>query len=203
MILTERPNISSTCRQTERKKETRGEDSHFNLCTLKVKFTHLKSQKNLGMHNNLLTGSSSDSVFFHRNFPVHFTVHSLTVHSLKPQWTMITSISSLQCAKSSGETGLTVVWAKKTKQTKYCKKTWANKSDNNQKHFISGTVNETQKKQREAENWSLNSLLMKLDLHWWETWQFQWFLNDKTSQFTPQKTTKKPKRHRPKQPDGP
>lgn len=93
------------------------------------------------MHDNLLTGSSSDSVFFHRNFPVHFTVHSLTVHSLKPQWTMITSISSLQCAKSSWETGLTVVWAKPKK--KHCK-TWANKSRNNKKHFIFGTVCMTQ-----------------------------------------------------------
>lgn len=65
------------------------------------------------MHDNLLTGSSSDSVFFHRNFPIHFTAHSLTVHSLKPQWTMITSISSLQCAKSSWDegAGLTVARA--------------------------------------------------------------------------------------------
>lgn len=100
------------------------------------------------MHNNLLTGSSSDSVFFHRNFPIHFTVHSLTVHSLKPQWTMITSISSLQCAKSSWETGLlTVVWAK-IKQNKKAKQEQI-RADKKKKHFILETVYFTRRMEAE------------------------------------------------------
>lgn len=54
------------CLYGENEAEAGGEDNYFNLCTLKVKFTHLKSsEKNPGMQENLVTGSSSDSVCFY------------------------------------------------------------------------------------------------------------------------------------------
>lgn len=54
------------CLYGEKEAEAGGEDNYFNLCTLKVKFTHSKSsEKNPGMQENLVTGSSSDSVCFY------------------------------------------------------------------------------------------------------------------------------------------
>lgn len=103
---------------------------------------------------------------------------------------MITSISSLQCAKNllGRRADSSMSKEKKTNKQPIQQKNIANKyimsnisAANTQKHFISGTVNTTAR-HLEAETWSLKFPF------WWnltdeKLWHFQWFFKNKTFPF--------------------